>query len=162
MDINDIFGDEPEAPKKPASPVPTPAAQPGVLDELVERAVRARDELDYADRLYSNMESDLLHEVEQRLTQLKTNREQAAAQLHELTEHLMSAMTVAKVDAIPLSDRPPIELKLIPGRKKNPTKGFLVEQLGKATAEVIWKRLPAHPDKLEVQVPSRPDNPPSG
>jgi hypothetical protein len=153
MDINDIFGsDKPE-------PVVVPAP---VLDDLAERAARARDELDYASRLYSNMEADLLKDVEERLAQLKENRESASVTLNELIERLMSAMTAAKVDAIPLPDRPPIELKLVPGRKKNPTKGFLVEQLGQATAEVIWKRLPTNPDKLEVEVPSRPDNPPSG
>jgi hypothetical protein len=153
MDITDIFGtDKPE-------PVAVPAP---ALDDLAERAARARDELDYAARLYSNMEADLFKEVEARLAQLKANREAAATVLNGLVEFLMAAMTAAKVDAIPLPDRPPIELKLIPGRKKNPTKGFLVEQLGAATAEVIWKRLGSSPDKLEVEVPSRPDNPPSG
>lgn len=149
MDITDIFGGAPQS-------------APSSLDSLAERAVRARDELDYASRLYDSLEADLLNEIEQKLVQLKANREQAATQLSELTECLMAAMTEAKIDAIPMADRPPIELKLVPGRKKQPTKGFLVEQLGKATAEVIWKRLPAHPDRMEVEVPSRPDNPPSG
>lgn len=158
-DITSIFDDD--EPVSRPSPTPPPSAVAPAIDALAHDAVRARDEYDYANRLYEHREHELMQDVEQKLAQLKANRDAMAQRLEELSEQLQATMTAEKIDAIPLPDRAPIELKVIPGRKKQPTKGFLVEQLGKATAEVIWKRLPSNPDVIKVSVPSRNDSPPS-
>lgn len=137
------------------------APAPASLGTLAQEAARARDELDHAHALYEGLQQSLMEEVERKLDGLKREREAAEAKFEALTSQLLDVMTKEKVDAVPLPDRAPVFLKVVPGRKKQPTKGFLTEQLGKATADVIWSRLPASPDTTTVVVPSKIDTPPS-
>jgi len=129
------------------------------LTVLAERAAETVDSLDSVSREHAAVVAELM--TDPRVVRLGGLMGQLRHDFEVLCADLLERMTAAAVDAIPLHDRAAVELKLIPGRKGQPTKKFLVEELGKAQATALWEKIPVSSDKTIVVVPSRANTPPS-
>lgn len=168
MSLTDVFGGAPEKKVEKNSTLINPFDDglPPPADAL---EISARKLAEVHDRLRAKTaERDarkhkLLEEVKQKLSSLNEEIDDvyAAYKLHRAV--LRTEMEKAKLNEIPMRDRPPIYIKTVRGSKKSITKTFLCssEGLGKQAGEALWKRVPRNEDRQELVVPEPYDDQPS-
>lgn len=168
MSLTDVFGGASEKRSKKNSTLINPFDDdlPPPVDAI---EVAARKLAEVHDRLRAktaerdSRKHKLLEEVEQKLVSLNEEIDDvyAAYKLHRTL--LRTEMEKAKLNEIPMRDRPPIYIKTIKGAKKSITKTFLCsnEGLGKQAGEALWKRVPRNNDRQELVVPDPYDDQPS-
>lgn len=154
-----------EAPK-PAGPI----FGHGLSDDTRQAAQTAADAVDAeaATKAALDVKRDVLQaKMEQELLDLEKAYKDAKTRRIEAEAVLMKVMGIEKITKIPMDDRPDIQIKTIPGRKKNITKswlddpeGVVVKTYGAGAPDVIWGAVPKDPSRTEVIVPSKYDDEP--
>jgi len=151
MDLSDIFGDKS---KEIAES----------LDELTGQAqatAEAYDETREIERRYKAERQSLMEEVDNKLSALKEELDQAKFNSDAMIKALLETMEKSDTPSISLPDRKAVHIKTIAGRRKTISLKWLSSTLGKQKANEIWGKVEKAPDKKELVIPPRFDDEPS-